>query len=198
MPARPCCWLGGDRRACWSPTRGRHCTCTSTANRVETVCGIVGALELTPPADRVVLPHEDVMEPIIADRLAMMTAAQANLEPIMLVYDSGGAVSSIVNAARAGTPLVDVRTPDGSSAPPVADRRSRDDRRNRPTALGPPGPDRRRTPPLCHLPSAASGTPSRRSWPLGPRPCPADRPVAPVRSSSARSIAVSATCALMG
>jgi uncharacterized protein (DUF1015 family) len=81
----------------------------------ETVCGIVGALELTPPADHVVLPHEDVMEPIIADRLAMMTAAQANLEPIMLVYDSGGAVASIVNAARAGTPLVDIRTPDGAA-----------------------------------------------------------------------------------
>jgi len=80
----------------------------------QTVCGVIGALELTPREDRVVLPHEDVMEPIVADRLAMMSAAQANLEPIMLVYDGGGVIADIVEAARSGSPLIDVKSPDGA------------------------------------------------------------------------------------
>jgi uncharacterized protein (DUF1015 family) len=78
----------------------------------QTVCGVVGAVELSSPEDRVVLPHEDVMEPIVADRLAMMSAGQANLEPIMLVYDGGGAVADIIDAARSGQPLLDVVSPD--------------------------------------------------------------------------------------
>jgi uncharacterized protein (DUF1015 family) len=79
-----------------------------------TVCGVIGALDLTPREDGVVLPHEDVMEPIVADRLAMMTAAQANLEPIMLVYNGGGVVEDIVDATRAGEPLTDVVSVDGA------------------------------------------------------------------------------------
>jgi uncharacterized protein (DUF1015 family) len=81
----------------------------------ETVCGVIGALDLTPPEDQVVLPHEDVMEPIVADRLAMMSAGRANLEPILLVYDGGGAIEDLVNTARAGEPLVDVVSPDGAT-----------------------------------------------------------------------------------
>jgi uncharacterized protein (DUF1015 family) len=80
----------------------------------ETVCGVIGAVELRGPDERVVLPHEDVMEPIVADRLAMMTAAQANLEPIMLVYDGGGAIEDIVDDARSRPPLVDVKSADGA------------------------------------------------------------------------------------
>jgi uncharacterized protein (DUF1015 family) len=80
----------------------------------EAVCGVVGALELSPREDRVVLPHEDVMEPIVADRLAMMSAAQANLEPIMLIYDGGGAIEDIVDEARAQPPLIEVTSPDGA------------------------------------------------------------------------------------
>ena len=40
------------------------------------------------------LPHEDVIEGIVADRLAMMTASEANLEPILLVYDGAGATAA--------------------------------------------------------------------------------------------------------
>jgi uncharacterized protein (DUF1015 family) len=47
--------------------------------------------------------------------MAMMTAAQANLEPIMLVYDGGGAVEDIVDATRAGRPLIDIVSPDGAT-----------------------------------------------------------------------------------
>jgi uncharacterized protein (DUF1015 family) len=81
----------------------------------ETVCGVIGALELSPREDRVVLPHEDVMEPIVADRLAMMSAAQANLEPILLVYDGGGTIEQIIADTRTQPPLIDVRSPDGAA-----------------------------------------------------------------------------------
>ncbi|MGI8888787.1 MAG: DUF1015 family protein [Nocardioidaceae bacterium] len=78
------------------------------------VCGLVGALELTEPTERIVLPHEDVIPDIVADRLAMMTAAQANLEPILLVYDGAGATHDIVEAVRASSPLLDVGACDGT------------------------------------------------------------------------------------
>jgi uncharacterized protein (DUF1015 family) len=80
----------------------------------ETVCGVIGALELSPRGDHIVLPHEDVMEPIVADRLAMMTAAPANLEPIMLVYDGGGVIADIMAASRSGQPLVEVSSHDAT------------------------------------------------------------------------------------
>lgn len=79
------------------------------------VCGLVGALDLHEPGDRVVLPHEDVIEGIVADRLAMMTASEANLEPILLVYDGGGSTSEVIERARAGAPLVDLRASDATT-----------------------------------------------------------------------------------
>lgn len=78
------------------------------------VCGIVGALELPRSTDRVVLPHEDVIPAIVADRLAMVVAAPANLEPILLVYDGAPAASEAVDAARRSAPLLDVVAGDGS------------------------------------------------------------------------------------
>ena len=64
------------------------------------VCGLVGALDLHEPEARIVLPHEDVIEGIVADRLAMMTASEANLEPILLVYDGAGATARVIERAR--------------------------------------------------------------------------------------------------
>lgn len=78
------------------------------------VCGLIGALELPPDGDRVVLPHEDVIPAIVADRLAMVVAAPANLEPILLVYDGDPVASTAVEAARDGVPLVDVVARDGT------------------------------------------------------------------------------------
>jgi len=49
--------------------------------------GIFAAVELRDPAERVVLPHEDVMPGPVADRLDLMRATRANLEPILLVYE---------------------------------------------------------------------------------------------------------------
>ena len=79
------------------------------------VCGLVGALELRRRDVDVVLPHEDVIPAIVADRLAMMANAKANLEPILLVYDGDGATDEVIARTRAGEPIVDVSAPDGTT-----------------------------------------------------------------------------------
>ncbi|MCW2667234.1 MAG: hypothetical protein JWN57_2196 [Frankiales bacterium] len=75
--------------------------------------GLVGALALSPAEDGIVLPHEDTMKGPVADRLALYTAVEADLEPIFLVYDGGGAASRAVADVDAREPLLDVLLPDG-------------------------------------------------------------------------------------
>jgi uncharacterized protein (DUF1015 family) len=75
--------------------------------------GLVGALGLTPAEDGIVLPHENTMAGPVADRLALMAAVEADLEPIFLVYDGGGAASRLVAEADRDDPLVEVTTADG-------------------------------------------------------------------------------------
>ncbi len=75
--------------------------------------GLLGALELRDPADGVILPHENTMAGPVSDRLALMTATEANLEPIYLVYDGGGAASELVASASTQPPTSQARTPDG-------------------------------------------------------------------------------------
>jgi uncharacterized protein (DUF1015 family) len=75
--------------------------------------GLLGAVELRDPVDGVILPHENTMAGPVADRLALMTATQANLEPIFLVYDGGGAASQAVANADNSEPLATATTPDG-------------------------------------------------------------------------------------
>ncbi len=81
---------------------------------VDRVCGVVGALALHDLADRVVLPHEDVIPEIVADRLAMMESSQANLEPILLLYDGQRAASETMATIRRSTPDIDVQAGDGT------------------------------------------------------------------------------------
>lgn len=76
--------------------------------------GIVGALGLTPPEDGIVLPHENTMAGPVADRLALMTAVDADLEPIFLVYDGGGAASGLVAGIDAREPVLTTTTDDGT------------------------------------------------------------------------------------
>lgn len=82
-----------------------------------TTRGIVGAVELRDPAEGVILPHENVMAGPVADRLALMEATDANLEPIYLVYPGGGATSALVAAvddpAGGARELATVTTFDG-------------------------------------------------------------------------------------
>ena len=75
--------------------------------------GLLGALALTPPEDGIVLPHENTMAGPVSDRLALYTAVDADLEPIFLVYEGGGAASRAVADADAEDPILDVRLPDG-------------------------------------------------------------------------------------
>lgn len=75
--------------------------------------GIIAAVALRDPAERVVLPHEDVMPGPVADRLELMRATAANLEPILLVYDGAGRTASALAEVCSGPPLVETRSEDG-------------------------------------------------------------------------------------
>lgn len=79
--------------------------------------GLLGALALTPPQDAIVLPHENTMAGPVSDRLALYTAVDADLEPIFLVYDGGGAASAAVagvdDEGSGASLLVDAALADG-------------------------------------------------------------------------------------
>jgi uncharacterized protein (DUF1015 family) len=75
--------------------------------------GIFAAVELHDPAERVVLPHEDVMPGPVTDRLDLMRATRANLEPILLVYEGGGATAAVIASVSETPPLIETTTEDG-------------------------------------------------------------------------------------
>jgi uncharacterized protein (DUF1015 family) len=75
--------------------------------------GLLGAVELRAPQDGVILPHENTMAGPVSDRLALMSATEANLEPIYLVYDGGGAASELVASVTDEDTISTARTPDG-------------------------------------------------------------------------------------
>ncbi|MFE9397958.1 DUF1015 family protein [Streptomyces flavidovirens] len=80
--------------------------------------GIIGALALTPPAEGIVLPHEDVMPHVVADRAALMRATAANLEPLLLTYRSGGNATgstAVIERTILRSPLLATTTEDGFS-----------------------------------------------------------------------------------
>ena len=75
--------------------------------------GLVGAVALRDPDDGVILPHENTMAGPVADRFALMSATEANVEPIYLVYDGAGRASEHVAAVDQLEPLARTTTPDG-------------------------------------------------------------------------------------
>ncbi|MCU1588381.1 MAG: hypothetical protein JWN31_1874 [Frankiales bacterium] len=83
------------------------------ASATHTQRGLLGALALSPPDDGIVLPHESTMAGPVSDRLALYTAVNADLEPIFLLYDGGGAATEAVAGVGSTEPLVDVELPDG-------------------------------------------------------------------------------------
>lgn len=89
--------------------------------------GLIGALGVQGTDSRVILPHEDVYPGPIRDRLALMTATEANLEPIFLLYDGAGASST--------SRLVDKVA---SSSPPLLETSAGDDVRHRLWAVDDP------------------------------------------------------------
>lgn len=75
--------------------------------------GLLGAVELRDPDDAVILPHENTMAGPVSDRLSLMSATEANLEPIYLVYDGGGAASALVASVSSLPTISAAVTPDG-------------------------------------------------------------------------------------
>ncbi|MGW0878925.1 DUF1015 domain-containing protein [Streptomyces sp. NPDC002671] len=75
--------------------------------------GVIGALRVSEPAEGVVLPHEDVMPPVVADRAALMRATRANLEPLLLTYRGNGSAAEVVERTVQGPALLDTTTEDG-------------------------------------------------------------------------------------
>jgi uncharacterized protein (DUF1015 family) len=85
--------------------------------------GIIGLVRLGSPDAAGILPHEDVMPGLVADRRALMAATRANLEPIFLIYDgeragtradeAGPTAAQVIDHVAADhTPIVSVTTED--------------------------------------------------------------------------------------
>jgi uncharacterized protein (DUF1015 family) len=84
--------------------------------------GIVGLVGLGPPETAGILPHEGVMPGLVAGRRELMSATQANLEPIFLIYDGDQATGTAETAtaimdrvAAERAPLVSIATEDGTT-----------------------------------------------------------------------------------
>ncbi|MCX4583106.1 DUF1015 domain-containing protein [Streptomyces sp. NBC_01481] len=80
--------------------------------------GVIGALALSEPSEGVVLPHEDVMPDIVADRAALMRTTAANLEPLLLTYRSMGSptgATAVIERTVLRAPLLETTTEDGFS-----------------------------------------------------------------------------------
>lgn len=80
--------------------------------------GVIGALRVSEPSDGVVLPHEEVMPHVIADRAALMRATSANLEPLLLTYRGNGpeaATRAVIERTAELPPLLHTTTEDGFS-----------------------------------------------------------------------------------
>ncbi|MEU2750781.1 DUF1015 domain-containing protein [Streptomyces collinus] len=78
--------------------------------------GIIGALRVSDPAEQVVLPHEDVMPHIVADRADLMRATSANLEPLLLTYrgdEATAATADLIERTAEQPPLLATTTEDG-------------------------------------------------------------------------------------
>lgn len=78
--------------------------------------GIIGALELSTPAEGIVLPHEDVMPHVVEDRAALMRTTAANLEPLLLTYrGNGNGTAEVIERTVHREPLLATTTEDGFS-----------------------------------------------------------------------------------
>ncbi|TWV48115.1 DUF1015 domain-containing protein [Streptomyces misionensis] len=75
--------------------------------------GVIGALRVSEPAEGVVLPHEDVMPPVVAERAALLRATRANLEPLLLSYRGDGTAAEVVERTAEKPPLLATTTEDG-------------------------------------------------------------------------------------
>lgn len=79
-----------------------------------TVRGLIGLVALREEAERVILPHEDVMDAPVADRAVLMRTTRTNLEPILLVHAGTASLQEMLAEVAATPPLVDSSALDGS------------------------------------------------------------------------------------
>ncbi|MER6997375.1 DUF1015 domain-containing protein [Streptomyces sp. NPDC000410] len=80
--------------------------------------GIIGALALSAPDEGIVMPHEDVMPHVVADRADLMRTTAANLEPLLLTYRGNGTAtgaSAVIERVILESPLLSTTTEDGFS-----------------------------------------------------------------------------------
>ena len=80
--------------------------------------GLIGALALSPAADGIVLPHEDVMAHVVEDRADLMRTTAAHLEPLLLTYRSDGrrtGTTAVIERTVTRPPLLATTTEDGFS-----------------------------------------------------------------------------------
>ncbi|MBO8189880.1 DUF1015 family protein [Streptomyces spirodelae] len=78
--------------------------------------GLIGALRLTAPEEGVVLPHEGVIDEVVADRAELMRELAANPEPLLLSYRGDGTrtgATAVIERATRGAPLMATTTEDG-------------------------------------------------------------------------------------
>ena len=76
---------------------------------------LIAALRLQPYDDRVVLPHERTHRGPKEDRLALLRATKANLEPLWFLYEGrGSGLPQIVEVVSARNPAVVFTGPEGT------------------------------------------------------------------------------------
>jgi uncharacterized protein (DUF1015 family) len=89
--------------------------------------GLIGAVGVHDEGSGVILPHEHVYSGPVRDRLALMSATEANLEPIFLLYEGGA-------GSAAGRVVDEI----ASSLPPMLEASTGDDVRHRLWAIRDP------------------------------------------------------------
>ena len=87
---------------------------TGTGARSYTRKGFFGLIELSPFADRIVLPHEHTLSGPKVDRFKLIKATQAHFSEIFVLYrDAEGQAEAALERAASRAPDVDATTPDG-------------------------------------------------------------------------------------
>ena len=91
----------------------QHFTDPATPGTVRERRTLLCAMELQPYSAGVVLPHEETHSKAKADRLMLMTATQANPEPIYGLYeDADGEIAAALDgASRSAAPLLHLGAP---------------------------------------------------------------------------------------
>ena len=79
-----------------------------------TVRGLIGVVALREESERVILPHEDVMQGPVEDRTVLMRTTETNLEPILLVHEGSAGLRAELSEIAGGSPLADFTALDGS------------------------------------------------------------------------------------